>query len=417
MISIHPKQGLGHGLESPMRPMRPNKNMVTDMIGHGAKYLLLVASLAAFLPYKAGAQEMGEMVGLPVPVSGPGTEVIGTISGRLAYGAERGAIAGLDLTTDQLFGRNQSLRFSGEVSELDSRLSFAYEAPELLGERPVFGLRAFRTEVNQGGALTFSTISYGAGPFLRWQLGETTELVTALVLSHDRVRELEVGGSAILRADLGGRDRATLQLALSHGFEMTAGPWDVGGGLRFEQSFMTTSDDGRYLLSKAEASIEGTNPAGTARLLAVLKAGTLHSVSGVTSVGNRFFYGQSLLRGFEIGGLGPVDEAVLGNPALGGNSYVGAQFEIQFPGAFPIYTQLTPGIHFGVASIFGLDTVTGGPDGTRLVDDGLKWRSSIGISLNYETQLGRLGLYYSEPISSRPYDRVEEFQVVFGARF
>ena len=415
MISRQQKQGPKGWPSTLMRPMRPQNNMVTDMIGHGARYCLLAVSIAAFLPFKVGAQEMGEMVGLPV--TDQGTEVIATISGRLAYGADRGAIAGLDLTTDQLFGRNQSLRFSGEVSEVDSRLSFVYEAPEMLGDNPVFGLRAFRTEVNRGGAFSFSTVNYGAEPFLRWKLGETTDLDTALALSHDRVSDLEAGGSDILRADLGGRDRATLKLALSHGLKMHAGLWDMGGRLRLEQSFMITSDDSRHLLSQAEAAVQGTNPAGNLRLLATLKAGTLHSVSGTTSVGNRFFYGQSLLRGFGTGGLGPVDEAVPGDPALGGNSYAGAQFEIQFPGAFPGNTRLTPGMHVGAASIFGLDSVAGGGDGSSTVDDGVKWRSSIGLSLNYETQFGQLGLYYSEPISSEPYDRVEEFQIVFGTRF
>lgn len=415
MILIQPKKGPRLGLLTPMRPARPLNKMVTDMIGHGARYCLLAASIAAFLPFKAGAQEMDEMVGLPV--TGPGTEVIATIAGRLAYGADRGAIAGLDLTTDQLFGRNQSLRFSGEVSEVDSRLSLVYEAPEVLGENPVFGLRAFRTQINRGGAFSFSTITYGAEPFLRWQLGETTDLVTALTLSHDRLSDLEATGSDILRADLGGRDRVTLKLALNHGLKMHAGLWYMGGRLHLEQSFMATSDNSRHLMSQAEAAIQATNPAGNLRLLATLKAGTLHSVSGTTNVGNRFFYGQSLLRGFGIGGLGPVDEAVSGDPALGGNNYAGAQFEIQFPGAFPDNPRLTPGMHVGAASIFGLDSVAGGGDGSSTVDDGVKWRSSIGLSLNYETQFGQLGLYYSEPISSEPYDRVEELQIVFGTRF
>ncbi|MBV0912423.1 BamA/TamA family outer membrane protein [Rhodobacteraceae bacterium ASV31] len=322
-----------------------------------------------------------------------------------------------EIGTDRLFGRNQSLWFSGEISETDHLLSIGYEAPELIGQNPVFGIRAYRHQINKGAVLNFDTVSCGAVPYLRWTLGGGTEVMAGVAYSHDTISNLPAGGSAILRPDAGDRDRLALRLGISRGFAMPQASWGVTGQAELTQDIAVTSRDTSFLVSQGSLSMQATHPGGAVRVSGALTGGTVQMLRGNSNVGDRFFLGQSLVRGFAFGGIGPVDQSVAGSPALGGNSYVGAQFDFRFPGAIPGAAKFTPGLFADAGSVFGLNTIAGDPAGLNAVDDGLHLRASIGLSLSYDTGFGEISAYVGQAVLKQTNDRTEQIQVSFGAKF
>ncbi len=345
-----------------------------------------------------------------------GDPVLARLTAKLGYSADRGAFAGLDFGTDQLFGTNQSLRFSGEISETDNRLSIGYEAPRLIGQNPTLGIKAYRHQINRGAVVPFDTVSYGAIPYLRWSFPPQTEVTAGIAYSHDTISNLRAGSSAVLTPDLGDRDRFALRFGVNHGFDITS-TWDIAGSASFTQDIATTSRNSSFLVSQASLSMAAENPAQSMRLAGAFSAGTMQMLSGNSNVGDRFFLGQSLVRGFALGGLGPVDQNVAGTPALGGNSYVGAQFDLQFPGLIPGAKRITPGAFADAGSVFGLSNTAGGPAGANQVDDGFHLRASVGLSLVYDTGFGQLAAYVGHPVLKQTYDRTETVQVSFGTNF
>jgi len=129
-----------------------------------------------------------------------------------------------------------------------------------------------------------------------------------------------------------------------------------------------------------------------------------------------FDYFQSnerMIRGFEYGGIGPVDS--LTGDHLGGKTYFHASAEAQFP---------IPGIQesFGLrgavfvdaATLFGSDLEV---PGVTLAGTGMEWRASAGAGLIWASPLGPLRINYAYPFLKESTDEVEEFSFGVSTRF
>jgi outer membrane protein insertion porin family len=67
--------------------------------------------------------------------------------------------------------------------------------------------------------------------------------------------------------------------------------------------------------------------------------------------------------------------------------------------------------------LWSLDDINGGDAGSDVVDDGLNWRSSIGVSLRVNTGIGPIRINLTHPLESEIYDRTETFQLSFERSF
>ena len=78
---------------------------------------------------------------------------------------------------------------------------------------------------------------------------------------------------------------------------------------------------------------------------------------------------------------------------------------------------ITGGLFADVGSVWGLDNVNGGPDGTFLVDDSLHLRSSVGVSVFWTSPIGPLRFNFSHPLVKEDYDETQTFDLTVQARF
>ena len=62
-----------------------------------------------------------------------------------------------------------------------------------------------------------------------------------------------------------------------------------------------------------------------------------------------------------------------------------------------------------MGSLWGLDNINGGADGTDPVDDSKNFRGSVGVSLQINTRLGEIELYIAEPLILEDYDQTQTF--------
>ena len=385
--------------------------------------LLMLASLVAGAAFAvtAFAQDISEIsdpvdTTLAAP-SSPDDGLLGQFGVRLAYNSERGGIVGASYRNDQFMQRDQSLGFAFEVSEDDSRFAFDYQNENMFGGSPRFGLNIYRTETRSNEIFRFDTTSLGIEPSLRWDLSERLTAEAFLSYSRNEVTDIEDDNSILIDADEGDRTRTAAGLRLNYEMPVSDSGFLTAARFTFEQEFGSTSRDTSYAKSVASVSVAGAAREGAVLFAAQLRGGNLAMSDGNSSVGDRFLLGQSSLRGFAYGGIGPRDLEVAGDPALGGNTYVVARFDTYFPELIGDGERIIPGLFFAAGALWSLDDINGGDAGSDVVDDGLNWRSSIGVSLRVNTGIGPIRINLTHPLESEIYDRTETFQLSFERSF
>ena len=114
-------------------------------------------------------------------------------------------------------------------------------------------------------------------------------------------------------------------------------------------------------------------------LRASVEGGSLNFQKGVNRAVDRFLLSSDVLRGFEPGGIGPRDLTVTDEDPLGGNLYVAARFEAEFPLGLPEEYGITGGLFYDVGNLWDLNDVdlTGGD----VVGESGSFRHVIGVSI------------------------------------
>ena len=136
---------------------------------------------------------------------------------------------------------------------------------------------------------------------------------------------------------------------------------------------------------------------------------------GNNRVLDRFILGPSIIRGFEPGGIGPreVDGAV--DDSLGGNLYVAARFEAEFPLGLPEEYGVTGGVFYDVANLWDLNDVN--LNGANVLGESGSFRHVIGLSVFWDTPVGPLQFNFSKALRSETFDREQSFEVTLRTTF
>ena len=371
---------------------------------------LLVAVAAIIAPAWLAAQDMDDP-GAPFD-EGP----IAQVTARLAYNSEDEGVVGIGLRTDRLFGADQSLSLDAEATRDATRLSFSYLNDAIGGGTPRFGLRLFRNDRRAGEVYPFDSTVTGLVPRLTWPLGENGSIAALAMLSVGEIRNLGPAPSALIAADVGSQRNSAIGTEINLRYPGT-------GGLRrdtrfaFELAYGSTDRDHDYLRYAARLSMLHAGPSETVVMRSQLRVGAIDTLSGTSSIGDRYMLGDASIRGFAFGGFGPRDLAA-GNVALGGNRYAVLRLDMQFPRAFGAQEgRFVPGLFVDAGSLWGLDSVAGGRTGANLVDDGAHLRAALGLTLRIRTGIGPVEIYAAHPLERQTGDEVQNFGLSFNHRF
>jgi len=135
--------------------------------------------------------------------------------------------------------------------------------------------------------------------------------------------------------------------------------------------------------------------------------------AGGLRVFDMFQNSDRMIRGFEYGGIGPMDNLGGGTfESLGGTTYFHGTVEAQFP--MPVIPEsygLRGAVFADAATLFGnslpqADTSTG-----------MSWRASVGASLIWASPFGPLRVDYAVPLKKLPSDKVQNFNFGISTRF
>ncbi|MEL6170164.1 MAG: BamA/TamA family outer membrane protein [Pseudomonadota bacterium] len=232
----------------------------------------------------------------------------------------------------------------------------------------------------------------------------------------------------VLGTDISSVDPAASAILLSEeGERLVAGP---GLSLRWSDATRNRWSAGINVdVFGGDSEFVDTSVAVTTRLpisgsLALRTQGRIGAVTGIgdgtTTVAERRTLGGSTMRGFARGGITPVDfcagcgaagEDI--NTSLGGERYAVLQNDLLFTG-LGNRLPLVPSIYFDVGSVWSVDSATA-PSGVLL--DEQEWRSSIGLALSAETNLGIFSASVALETESEDFDDEEQFTLSFIASF
>ncbi|EET47413.1 BamA/TamA family outer membrane protein [Thalassobium sp. R2A62] len=385
------------------------------------KFLFCLVAAACNLGISAAEAQSPTDIEEPIAAARTNTlneKPIAQLSARLAYNSDAGPVVGLGFGTDRLFGRDQTLRFNLEAQEGGTRISFLYNNDAIFGALPTFGLRVLQADSRAGSIYGFDATAMRIEPRLTWRMSPTFTTSAYIYYASNEIQNVSATSSNLLRIDEGNQTAGAVGIGFDYRFPGIAGAAMRNARLQFGAEVGSTSRDHDFLRLTARADAIHVFGGGNVVFRSQLRVGALKSLSGNSSIGDRFMLGQASVRGFEFGGFGPRDLAVANTPALGGNYYGITRFDAQFPNIMGDGAErLTPGVFMDVGSLWGLDNAAGGVAGATPVDEGSNLRASVGLTLRIATGLGPIQMYVAHPVVDEDYDRTQTFGLTFSHSF
>ncbi len=373
-----------------------------------------IRALGFFVDAKVDAQPgtAGDQVVVDVNVEEQPT---GKLSFGATYGAQAGVALNLGFSETNFLGRGQSL--SANISNgTDNRdISFGFAEPAFLGRDLKFKLGAYYKTTDQQDA-RYNTSNLGFTTGLEFPVSENGRLDLRYRISKDEITDVAAGSSAILVREAGLGALLTSSIGYTYSYDTRTNGLNPNGGvlLRFSQDFAGVGGDTQYILTNAFALAETKVFKEEVTVRAIFEGGVISSLGDNNSRVTERFFANGKLRGFENNGIGPRDLTAPNSDAIGGNAYVTARFEADFPLGLPEEYGVKGGAFLDVGSVWSLDDTfgTAGP-----VDDGFHIRSAVGLSLFWTTPIGPLRFNFSKALAKEDYDKEQTFDLTISTKF
>lgn len=341
----------------------------------------------------------------------------GNLAFGLSYSSDGGAAGQIELVERNFLGRGQTLRAAVSAGADNRNYQLAFTEPALFDRDLLAGINLhYQTSTSDSTVETFAfdTKTLTIEPRIGFPVSRNGRVELAYRLQQNEILNVSPSVSPLIQNDA--RKVTSSAIRASYTLDRRNSRIDPTGGfvLRFSQEFGGLGGDATYAKTGVNAKAYRSFFGDDLILSAELDAGYLANTSGGSRVTDRYFLGGDLFRGFQSLGMGPRD-TVTGD-ALGGNIYSVAKFEASFPIGLPEEYGVYGGVFFDVGSLWSLDHTQ--LDGmSYAVDDSRRLRSSIGISIFWDTALGPLRFNFARPIEKEAYDRTESFRFTIDTRF
>ncbi len=334
----------------------------------------------------------------------------GEISGSAGYSTADGIIGEVSYSESNFLGRGQQLHLAFSIGVSNRNYSVSFTEPYFLGRRLPLGFDAYRRTTTASGTRPYAEASTGAQ--VRIGLPITDALSAQLAY---RFSQQVVTGST--RPDVyvnGTMLTSSLSLTLAYSTIDNMRDPRQGVFVRGVVEFAGLGGTDHYLRETLDT--RWYRPIGyQSPVVAMVRfqAGHIGGVGSPVSPYNQFMLGGDNVRGFASAGYGPRTTDGTGL-ALGGKNYWTATAELTFP--LPLVPEdlgFRAGVFADAGMLFGVD---GLPGPTTFVSDTIL-RSSVGVSLLWDSPLGPIRFDYAWVLNSASYDIQQAFRFGAAAQF
>ncbi|MDA0185900.1 MAG: outer membrane protein assembly factor BamA [Proteobacteria bacterium] len=339
----------------------------------------------------------------------------GTLGFSASFSTDTGPGLAVNFAESNFLGRGQSLDFGFNTTDGSRAFNLSFTEPAFRSRDLELGLNAFYTETNDQNR-NFDTLDVGLRTSLGFPISEFGRLNTYVGLEQNEISGLDAASSSpILFAEQG--ERVLSFVGLQYAYDTRNGGLDPTRGVRlqFGLEYAGLGGDTEYLRASFLGIAEQQVLREDVTLRASFEGGALEMLGGSSRLSDRFFLSSRQMRGFDAFGLGPRDIGATNQDALGGNFFTVARFEAAFPLGLPDEYGISGGLFYDIGSVWGLDNRVGA--GGALVDDSQQFRSSIGVSIFWNTAIGPLRFNFSRALEFESYDRTRDFDLTVETRF
>ena len=334
-----------------------------------------------------------------------------------SYSNNDGVGVAVSFAEENFLGRGQKLRLSVSTATDARRYGLSFVEPSLLGRDVAFGLNLDYAETNSSFS-TFDTNRLVFQPSLTFPVSENGRV--QLRYSYEDLemiaRDTAVNGP-VIADDIAAGSQVASSVGYQYSYDTRRTGLDPTSGVlvQFGQDFAGIGGDSEYVKTTAKVVGEKRIYNEEVTLRATLEGGALAWSGGNNRVSDRFVLGPSILRGFEPGGIGPRDVSGTFDDPLGGNLYVAARFEAEFPVGLPEEYGIGAGVFYDVGNLWNLDDVNF--NGGTIVGESGSFRHVVGLSVFWETPVGPLQFNVSKALKKETFDKEQKFEVTLRTDF
>lgn len=314
-------------------------------------------------------------------------------------------------------GRGQTLSLDVSSAEEAQNTGISFFEPALLGRDLLFGIDIRQNQATSSfTSYDVDTISFS--PSLNFPVSENGRLGVRYSASEDTVeaRDPNLSG-ALVNNDIAAGGLLSSAIGYTYTYDTRRTGLNPNAGVLFEfsQDFAGIGGDNEYLETRARfiGTTRVANEEVTLR--ATVEAGALNWSSGQNTVTNRFLLTPSVLRGFEPGGIGPRDQSLGADDAVGGNFFFAARFDAEFPLGLPEEYGIRGGAFYDIGSLWDLSSVN--TTGANIVGESASLRHVIGVSILWDTPIGPLRFNFSDALRKEVFDREQSFDLTISTQF
>ncbi len=348
----------------------------------------------------------------------------GSLTFGASYGVNSGAGLNIGFSETNFLGRGQSLsvNITTGTDTVDSSISFV--EPAFLGRDVALKFSAGYQTTNYS-ETAYNTRSIWISPSVEFPLSDRSRLELRYRVFEDAITDVAGDGddadtvadsSAILHREEAMGGLLGSALGYTYSYDTRGKSIQPGAGVvfRFSQDFAGLGGDVNYVSTSVQALAERRVFKEEVTIRAIFEGGMIATFGDYDSRITDRFSGNGKIRGFARNGFGPRDLTATNQDALGGNYYAVARFEADFPLGLPEEYGIKGGAFLDVGSVWGLDDTAGtaGP-----VDDSMHLRSSIGLSMFWDTPIGPLRFNFAHALAKEDYDEDQVFDLTISTKF
>lgn len=346
------------------------------------------------------------------------------------YSSVEGISVGGKITRTNIFGPDTELGASARFSKVRTSFELGFTDDDFLGSKYAFAPTLFADRVsskNFGKGLRlapFRQSSRGINVLLNRKLDNGFSAAFNYRWSNDSFQMIDkntncdsaVFGSALC-GTIGKTTSSILSFALTFNRKNQVTEAPRGIRLRVAQDL---SVGGSASFARSRIGGEAlVGLGGSWNLSLDIEGGYIKRIGNdKIPLFDRFYIGDSTMRGFDLRGLGPKIRPSGVQPAetvgIGGRAYYVVRTELSVAvGGMWGANGVRPGIFIDAGSVFAADR-SGTLAGETLLGNSAKPRISLGIGIAMNTPVGRLRIDFAKPILKQLGDRGKLLSVSFG---
>jgi outer membrane protein insertion porin family len=348
--------------------------------------------------------------------------VVEQSTGELTFGAgfssADGALGDISITERNLLGEGQFLRANLTLASVRQEIDLSYTEPYFLGRNFAAGFDIFNVKTDSQAAntnLTFDSESLGFTLRGGYPLTEYLRHNVRYTIRDDDISNPDPLASLFVRQQVGQRLTSSIGQSLVYNTLDNQFLPKSGVFATISQDIAGLGGDVNYVKHEGRASYFTTLMEEYPDVVFSLSGRAGHIFgwnNDNVRINDRFFIGQTVIRGFDNQGIGPRD-ANTGDP-LGGNTYFATSSEIMFPLGLPEELQVKGAVFVDAATLYDIDQ--NNIPGVTLQDDSTI-RAASGFGVFWRSPVGPIRIDFAVPFMEEDYDEDETIRFSFGTRF